>query len=310
MIEWPFFRRSIPRSAAGPRLPRSHASFIPPIPKIRAMHWIYDLPLWVMCLMFMLGSVALGVGGVLLARRSGWTVSPDDNGTAASLHAFVGVVYAVALGLMVVAVQGEYGEVEAAAREEASAAGDLYGALEGMTPATRAALRAEVSGYLRMVVEEEWPAVQHGRTSEDTWHAVDRLSRRIHTLEPASPAEERLFPELTEEMDKMLDARRRRLFLGQSGIGAATWIVILLGGTITLGFACFFHMERLRSQLFLTGLTAAMFGLMLFLIVAMDHPLWGRLSVQPDAFHEIRASIARLDAETRAANVASAGRPD
>lgn len=260
------------------------------------MHWIYDLPLWLMCLMFVTASVALALGGVLLARRSGWTVSPDDNGTAASLHAFVGVVYAVALGLMVVSVQDEYGDVEAAVREEASAAGDLYHALEGMTPATRAVLQADLTSYLRMVVEEEWPAVQRGQTSEATWHMVDRLSRRIHTLEPASPAEERILSGVEEEMDEMLDARGRRLFLGQSGIGAATWMVILLGGVITLGFACFFHMERLRSQLLLTGLMAAMFGLMLFLIVAMDHPLWGKLSVRPDAFREIQVNIARLRA--------------
>jgi hypothetical protein len=260
------------------------------------MHWIYDLPLWLMCAMFVLGSVALAVGGVLLARRSGWTVAPDDNGTAASLHAFVGVVYAVALGLMVVSVQSEYGEVEGAVRAEASAARDLYHALEGMTPATRAALQTDLSSYLRMVIEEEWPAVQRGGSSENTWRMADRMSRRIHLLEPASPAEERLLSGVEEEMDEMLDARARRLFLGQSGIGAATWMVILLGGLITLGFACLFHMERLRSQLLLTGLTAAMFGLMLFLIVAMDHPLWGKLSVRPDAFREVQVNIARLRA--------------
>lgn len=262
------------------------------------MRWIYDLPLWLMCAMFVLGSVAPGVGGVLLARWSGWTVSPGDNGTAASLHAFVGVVYAVALGLMVVAVQGEYGEVEEAARAEASAAGKLYRALDGMTPATRAALQGELGEYVRMVIEDEWPATSQGETSESTWRTLDGLARRIHTHEPASPAEERLLPVLLEEMDEMLDARWRRLFLGQSGIGAVTWIVIVLGGAITLGFACFFHMERLRSQLLLTGLTAAMFGLMLFLIVAMDHPLWGRLSVRPDAFREIQANFARMRAET------------
>jgi len=274
------------------------------------MHWIYDLPLWLMCLMFVLGSVALGLGGVLLARRSGWTVSPDDNGTAASLHAFVGVVYAVALGLIVVSVQDDYGQVESAAREEANAAGNMYRALDAMTPATRATLRRELGTYVRMVITDEWPASAHGHASERTWRAVDELSRRIHTLEPASPTEERLLPELMEEMDEMLDARRMRLFLGQSGIGVVTWTVILLGGVITLGFACFFHMERLRSQLLLTGLMAAMFGLMLFLIVAMDHPLWGKLSVQPEAFREMQASYGRLRAEAGETPASPAVRPD
>jgi hypothetical protein len=36
---------------------------------------------------------------------------------------------------------------------------------------------------------------------------------------------------------------------------------------------------------------------MLFLIVAMDHPLWGRLSVQPDAFRSLLSNYARMTGE-------------
>ena len=103
--------------------------------------------------------------------------------------------------------------------------------------------------------------------------------------------------ELPGGLDELLDARRMRLFHGQHGIGAVTWIIVLLGGVITLGFACFFSMERLRSQLLLTGMMGSMFGLMLFLIVAMDHPLWGSLGVEPDAFHDLATNMARIRAE-------------
>lgn len=264
------------------------------------MHWLYDLPLVLLCLLFVLGSVALAVGGVLLARRSGLTVSPEDNGTAAALHAFVGVVYAVALGLIVVSVQGDYGEVQEATMTEASAAGNMYRAIEGLEPAARARLHGELAAYLVLVVRDEWPASAHGRESRRTWAAVDRLAHAIHTLAPASPAEERLLPEIMEQLDALLDARRMRLFLGAQGIGVVTWTVILLGGVITVGFACFFHMDRLRSQLLLTGLMGAMFGLMLFLIVAMDHPLWGRLSVQPDAFRSLLSNYAGRTVEAPA----------
>jgi hypothetical protein len=262
------------------------------------MHWLYDLPLALLCLLFVLGAVALAVGGVLLARRSGLTVSPEDNGTAAALHAFVGVVYAVALGLIVVSVQGDYGEVQQASMAEASAAGNMFRAIDGLEPASRAALHAQLGAYVVLVVRDEWPASAHGRESPRTWAAVDRLARAVHTFQPTSPAEERLLPEIMEQLDDMLDARRMRLFLGEQGIGAVTWTVILLGGIITVGFACFFHMERLRSQLLLTGLMGAMFGLMLFLIVAMDHPLWGKLSVQPDAFRSLITQYARMSAES------------
>lgn len=264
------------------------------------MHWLYDLPLWLLCAMFIACGVALATAGVLLVRRLGWTMTPDDNGPAAAIHAFVGVLYAVALALMVVAVQEEYGAVEEAVLAEANAAGDMFGAMDAIEPASRARLLGELSGYIDSVVRDEWPASRQGETSEETWHAVDELAREIHTFQPSTPGEERIHPELLSELDALLDARRVRLFVGQQGIGAVTWTVILVGGVITLGFACFFRMDQVRTQLLLTGLMGAMFGLMLFLLVAMDHPLWGELGVRPDAFRALQRDFARMRAETPA----------
>lgn len=278
----------------------SSSARFPPILLSGPMHWLYDVPLWLLCTMFIACGVALAVAGVLLVRRLGWTMTSDDNGPAAALHAFIGVLYAVALALMVVAVQEDYGEVEAAVITEANAAGDMFRTLDAMGPASRAHLLGDLSGYVDSVVRDEWPASRHGRTSAATWRTVDELAREVHTFQPSTPVEERLHPELLEALDELLDARRVRLFLGEQGIGAVTWTVILVGGVITLGFACFFYMDRVRTQLLLTGMMGAMFGLMLFLLVAMDHPLWGDLGVQPDAFRELQTDFARLRAETPA----------
>jgi hypothetical protein len=69
---------------------------------------------------------------------------------------------------------------------------------------------------------------------------------------------------------------------------------------ITVGFAAFFRMGSVRAHLLLTGLAAAMFGLMLFLLLAMDHPLWGRVSIDPGPFRELEAGFRRQQAETGA----------
>lgn len=62
----------------------------------------------------------------MIVRHKKWMLSPEDNSTAALAHAFVGVLYAVALGLMVVGVQSGYAEVEEVVMKEAYLAGDLY----------------------------------------------------------------------------------------------------------------------------------------------------------------------------------------
>jgi len=268
------------------------------------MHWIYDVPLPALCALVLAVTVLYAIVAVLGIRRLRWRLDADDNATAAALHAFIGVLYAVALGLLVVSAQDDNSNVETAVSAEANAIGNLYRVTAGLEPASRVRLGGEIARYVQMVIADEWPATQHAETSATTWRAMDRLANDVYTFVPATPREERVYPQLVGEMEEVLDARRERLYLGQQGVGAVTWTIIVIGGMITIGFAAFFRMTSVRAHLLLTSLAAAMFGLMLFLLLAMDHPLWGRVSIQPDPFVELQQSFIRQHQEA-----ASAGFP-
>ena len=261
------------------------------------MHWLYDLPLWALATLLLSLSVLYAAGSVILVRRMRWRLDADDNATAAALHAFIGVLYAVALGLMVAAAQDDNSDVEQAVSAEANAAGNLFRVAGGLEPANALAVRRDVARYVELVVRDEWPATQHARTSLATWRATDRLASEVYTFQPSTPREERVDPVLMQDVEDLLNARRVRLDLGQHGVGAVTWVVIVLGGLITIGFPAFFLMDSLRAHLLLTCLAAAMFGLMIFLLLAMDHPLWGRMSIQPDPFVELEQSFVRQHQE-------------
>jgi formate/nitrite transporter FocA (FNT family) len=99
---------------------------------------------------------------------------------------------------------------------------------------------------------------------------------------------------LLRDIDDVLDARRRRIFLGQVSMSPIMWLIIGAGAVITIGFAAMFPMRRVSRQIAVMSLAAVMFAMMIFLVVAMDRPLRGELSVQPDAFRLIKSNIARL----------------
>ena len=261
------------------------------------MHWIYDLPLWALCALVLSLAVLYAVLAVLAVRRLRWRLDADDNATAAALHAFVGVLYAVALGLLVVSAQEDYDDVKKAVSAEANATGNLFRVAGGLEPANGARIRGRVAEYVRLVIDDEWPATRHARASAATWAAMDRLATEVYRFVPTTPQEERVYPQLVGEMEEVLDARRDRLHLGQEGVDAVTWAIILLGGLITVGFTAFFRMGSLRAHLLLASLAAAMLGLMLSLLVAMDHPLWGRVSIEPGPFRELQTSFLRQQAE-------------
>lgn len=255
-------------------------------------HWLYNQPLWALCLALTLAAIGLSIGGILLVRRQRWMLKPEDVSSVAAIHAFVGVLYAVLLGLIVVAVQSGYHDVERAVMLEASATGDLYRNLHGLEHPE--SLQAAVRDYIRQVIEIEWQQVREGKHDDRTWALIDKLAYDIIELHPTTAHDQLLYPQLLSDMDSVLDARRERLFLGQQGISVITWVIISVGAVITLGFACFFPIARLWTHLLMVGLMSALFGLMISLIVSMDRPLWGQFSVEPDAFIKLSENLNRL----------------
>jgi hypothetical protein len=265
------------------------------------MHWLYEIPLWALCLCVVTPGIAMSLAGVWFVRRKGWMLAPEDNGTASFAHAFIGVLYAVALGLMVVGVQGSYSDVEKVVMTEANLVGDLYRDVEGLAEPVRSSLQEQIRIYLNSVIDREWPAIAAGAFSDEaTWITMDQVARTVITYRPDDEVERIVYAEVLEGLNEVLDQRRERLHLGTAGVGQVTWAVVLFGAAITIGVGLFYNTTSARVHFTLVGLMSAMYGLMIFLIVAMDHPLWGDFSVSADTFVEVRENLQRWDAESAA----------
>ena len=259
------------------------------------MHLIYDIPILFLGLLVVGLCVAFGLAGVWLVRHNSWMLVERDNGTATLAHAFIGVLYAVALGLMVVGVQGTYSDVEMTVMKEANLSGDLYFDLTGLDEPARTAFQALAKRYIETVILDEWPAVASGGDADIAENIIEDLARRIITYRPNGDYESIVFAEVLDGINELIDQRRERLHFGTSGVGGITWSIVIIGAVITLSVACFYNTPGERAHYMLVATMSAMFGLMIFLIISMDHPLWGQFSVQPDAFSEVLEKIETWD---------------
>ena len=260
------------------------------------MQLIYTIPLFLLFILILVPCLIVGLAGVWLVRRYDWMLDPEDNGTAALAHAFVGVLYAVALGLMVVAVQSDYTEVEMVVMKEAYLAGDLYIDSEGLSGPGRSEIQEQIKKYVNAVIQKEWPTITAGNFIEqDTQSIINELSHRIISYEPESDRGLVVYAEMLSGINDLLDQRRERLYLGSDGVGVVTWMIVTMGALITIGMAWFYNTRGTRAHYGLVASMSFMFGLMIFLIVAMDHPLWGQFSVSSAPFKEVQRDIAEWE---------------
>lgn len=264
------------------------------------MIWIYDYPNWLVGFFIVALMVGAAIGGHRLWRRFlAWECTPESNGLALGMLAVVAMMLSLLLAFSSVSVWEAYTSAEAAVATEAGVSGELVRDLSVYGGPQARAAREAVRAYLQSVISEEWPAMAKGGYSEETAHKFNAIFRAAAPLAPRNPREQVLLAEIWAKTNELNLTRRGRLNAATgSAIPAALWWTLLLG--IMLNFALFYLLPVSRHNQLMLGLYAAMLGLMIFFIVAMDRPFAGSVSVGSDPAENALLSMQRWDSEAAA----------
>jgi len=101
-------------------------------------------------------SMAVAVGGLILVQRFvPISLRRQHNEVAGFIYAVLGVVYAVLLGLMVVAVWEDWEAATDRADQEASELAEVFWVADRMPESDGHSIQELVRSYAKVVVEEE-----------------------------------------------------------------------------------------------------------------------------------------------------------
>lgn len=255
-----------------------------------------SLPLWLLGLLVVGGIALLSWLGLIVVRRVvPREVRETHNDVAGFIVAVVGVIYAVLLALVVIAVWEQFDAARVIAEREANAIADLYRGADGFADPDRDRLRARLRAYARIVVDDEWPLLAQARASERAWEALDEVWVVYLALDPQAGRETAVYDEALDQLDALGDARRERLLASRTTIPLVLWIALLGGGAITIGFSYFFGTGNERAHALMTTALAGVIGLGLYVIIAMDAPYSGDIAVSPEAFQQTLEIFERLE---------------
>jgi hypothetical protein len=142
------------------------------------------------------------------------------------------------------------------------------------------------------VVDQEWPLMEQGRTpqmenTQETtrgWVLIDDIRATLQEVEPRTVAEQALYAEGLDQVQRLADARRTRLVAAEESIPAVLWVVLVVGGMVTVGFAYLFGLDNTGAHRLMVVSLAGVIALVLFTIGAMDHPFSGGARIGTGAF--------------------------
>jgi hypothetical protein len=185
------------------------------------------------------------------------------------LNAFT-LYYGVLLGLLSIAVFGNYDKAQDTIGREAASVVALYRNLNGYPEPTRTAL----IDVLRRYVDEEtgpgWGEQRRDLASTPGVRLVDELSRGLLTFRPDRQAgEDILHQETLRTFGEFVERRRTGIQAGATSIPAILWSAVLIGAVLNVFVLWLFDLSR-TTHLVLGGVLTAFIGLVIYMMAMLD----------------------------------------
>ena len=237
-------------------------------------------------------SLAAVVGLTVVQRLVPATIRKEHNDVAGFIYAALGVIYAVLLALVVIAVWEEYGRARVTVESEANALAEIFWLAHELPEPDRHHLQELARSYAEEVVEEEWPLMEQGRaplmeSTEEVaqgWVLIDDIRATIQGYEPRTVAGQELYAEGLDQVQRLADARRTRLVQAEEGLPTVLWVVLVVAGIVVVGFAYLFGLANTWAHRLMVVSLAGVIALVLFTIGVLDHPFSGGARIETGAF--------------------------
>ncbi|MGH2809033.1 MAG: DUF4239 domain-containing protein [Actinomycetota bacterium] len=238
---------------------------------------------------------AIVVGGFALVSAIGHRVVhrlwPDlrrgaSHELANALMVILIGMYGIVLAFVIVALYEEYKEAQQTVEAEANELSQVYLDTRGLPEDVRDAIDAHIVAYVEILETEEWPLMERGEGSHEAEAELEELYVVLQGYEPDTVAQETFYAEAVSRLNDLMASRRDRLEFAEQSLPTELLVLVVGGAVVLIGFMFFFGAEEARGQALMFTAVGAAVGFSLFVVVTLDHPFSGDVTVSPHVFEE------------------------
>jgi hypothetical protein len=223
----------------------------------------------------------------LLRRRRAESATGQEH-ISPSVFEFYTTLYAFFIGFAIVTLWTAHLNAKANAIREANSLLTAY-RIAVHLPGTDA-WRQALAGYVKSVIEDEWPQLQQGSMSPETERRFEDLWSQFYQLKTDQPRESDLHASLSQAGQQ----RMSRAIILQGNLYPPVW-VILIFGFISVCYGLFF-IKRQPNVVSLIYEFMVIFLMLacIYFIYDLDTPFSGFIVVEPEMFTTVYAKILAL----------------
>ncbi|MFJ8630315.1 DUF4239 domain-containing protein [Streptomyces sp. NPDC093568] len=233
------------------------------------------MPEWLVLTLAMLAACAVVVVITLVRHRT----APEDEDPSETpdvieyMTMWIGVVYAIVLGLAIAGVWEARSAAQDHVQAEAVALHEVSERVRVYPADVRDRIRDDVNAYVGHVVTTEWKSMMdHGTVTDRGTEMLQRIREDVTDYEPRNDFEAQAYQPLLDQVTAADQARNARANSTGDTMPGVVWFGLLAGGVVTIGMVFALQIRRTARELILAGLFSALIAFLLFLIWDFDDP--------------------------------------
>ncbi|MFG2126992.1 hypothetical protein ACGFNV_04195 [Streptomyces sp. NPDC048751] len=245
------------------------------------------MPEWLVLTLAMVAACAVVLVITFLRHRS---VGEDDDPSETPdvieyMTMWIGVVYAIVLGLAIAGVWEARSVAQDHVQAEAQALHEISERVRVYPVEARDRIRDDVNTYVGHVVTTEWKTMaDDGRLTERGDQLLERVRADVTDYEPQTDFEAQAYQPLVDQVAAADQARTSRSNSIEPTMPGVVWFGLIAGAVITIGMVLALQIRRTPRELVLAGLFSALIAFLLFLIWDFDAPYSRGITASAEPF--------------------------
>ncbi len=241
------------------------------------------------------GLVAAGIAMAIHGRIRQDTLT-DFRDHSGLVSGVAGTLFAITVGMLVVASWGAIGVAKDNAAAEARALDDLAWFAHTMRQPYENRLTALLQTYTTQVINDDWPLMAKSESvSPQAWATLDAIRYELSTYTPQSGAETSRYQQALDQLQTVYDDRLNRQDEARSTVPSILWLALVVSGSVVVIVPMVFGSTRRMVHGLLSFATAGVMAFVLFMIAEFTHPFSGAIKADSGAFVTTEEHIQQID---------------
>jgi len=199
----------------------------------------------------------------------------------------IGVVFALILAFVAVAIWQNYDKVDDDVCREANALHNIYSNLSAYPEPVRTQSKDLIRQYVQVVINDEWSQLAQAKQDDNARKLLYRINVLILTFNPRNNGELVRHQETMRELAEYRGLRHDRIIGGRPNLTPPIWVTLIGGTILYMLYICFFAVPDARLHAIMIGFLAAFLGLCYYLLVVYNYPFTEPGAVSSDAFKDL-----------------------